>query len=797
MKTRYILFAFAALAMSACARNVEPAEPEGLQVTVTASLEGNDPTRTTVQDGGTQVYWETAEEIKVFFRNSIGRFISQNTEQARTADFTGSFSAVVGSNEGEASSHLIWGLYPFRADATYDGSSVTTTLPSAQTGRAGSFAKNTNITIAQSVGLNLAFYNVCGGLRFSLTQEGIKRITFEGNNGEALAGKIKIAFEDGVPVVSEVVAKDGVLTLTAPDGGTFQTGAWYYISAIPGTLSGGYKMVFYKDNESAKLTSTSSVRIKRGIFGSLADADEDLVFKPTGGGDEPNPEDVIQFADPAAKYACVAMFDTDGDGEVSIEEAEAATSFNGLFANWKGVKCFDEIIYFKNVHSLDGVFNGCDKLVSITIPENITDLGYKAFSDCSSLTSILLPSGITYIGNYTFQNCSQLSSIVIPSNVTSIGEYAFYGCRRLSSIDIPSNVTSIGQYAFYHCGSLSQIVIPDRVTSIGQYAFCYCGSLTQIVIPNGVTSIPAYCFQNCSSLSSISIPEGVTYIGERAFYGVNMWKLELPVSISSLGKRCFGDITCVLLPSTSQISIQPNTFNGVSGIFVPSNMMGMYAVMTNWTNYSSRLHPLDSYREKTAFTLITEGSADMGTSVKWAAYNVGASTPEEYGDYYAWGEIQTKSFYSLNNYKWSNGDVNTLTKYCYDSSYGYNGFTDNKTTLDMEDDAARANWGGNWRMPTTEEWQELADCCYMEWAIYNDINGRMIYSFGSGNQIFFPAAGNGGYGSYIEQAGFYWLADLNEYTPDSANYFAFFSSDIHSFPEIHRPGGLSIRPVCE
>ena len=223
MKTRYIFLAIAALAISACARNTEPSEPEGMHVTIKASLEGSNMTRTTLQNGGTQVYWEPSDEIKVFFRGTGNRFISQNTTLSKTADFTGSFSAVVGSNEGDASSHLIWGLYPFRSDATSDGSSVTTTLPAEQTGRAGSFAKNTNITLAQSAGLNLAFYNVCGGVRFSLTQEGIKRVTFEGNNGEAIAGKIKIAFANGIPIVQEVSEGESVITLTAPNGGTFQT----------------------------------------------------------------------------------------------------------------------------------------------------------------------------------------------------------------------------------------------------------------------------------------------------------------------------------------------------------------------------------------------------------------------------------------------------------------------------------------------------------------------------------------------------------------------------------------------
>ena len=278
MKTRYILFAVVALMISACARNNEPSEPEGMQMTFTAYHEGPEMTRTSVQDGETQVYWEPADEIKVFFNVSGGRFVSQNTENATVATFTGTIDVVAGANEGGNANYTTWGLYPYRSDATSDGSSVTTTLPAEQTGRAGSFARNTNITVAQSSGLNLAFYNVCGGVRFSLLHEGIQRISFEGNNNETLAGKIKISFEDGIPLVTEVSEDKKVLYLTLPDNQAFQTGQWYYFEALPGTLSNGYKMVFYTMTGVDSYVSYDKVSIKRGVFGSIADVDKDLEF---------------------------------------------------------------------------------------------------------------------------------------------------------------------------------------------------------------------------------------------------------------------------------------------------------------------------------------------------------------------------------------------------------------------------------------------------------------------------------------------------------------------------------------
>ena len=93
---------------------------------------------------------------------------------------------------------------------------------------------------------------------------------------------------------------------------------------------------------------------------------------------------------------------------------------------------------------------------------------------------------------------------------------------------------------------------------------------------------------------------------------------------------------------------------------------------------------------------------DLGlpSGTQWATMNIGANAPEEYGDYFAWGETEPKDYYDWGTYKWCMGNYNTMTKYCTISGYGYNGFNDGKTELDPEDDAATAAWGAGWRMPS-------------------------------------------------------------------------------------------------
>jgi hypothetical protein len=115
-----------------------------------------------------------------------------------------------------------------------------------------------------------------------------------------------------------------------------------------------------------------------------------------------------------------------------------------------------------------GPFYYCSSLTSITIPQGVTSIGYRAFEGCSSLTSITIPQGVTSIGRYAFHDCSSLNSITIPESVTSIESYAFYGCSSLTSITIPESVTSIESYAFYGCDSL-RIIIWNTSCSITDY----------------------------------------------------------------------------------------------------------------------------------------------------------------------------------------------------------------------------------------------------------------------------------------------------------------------------------------
>ena len=191
-------------------------------------------------------------------------------------------------------------------------------------------------------------------------------------------------------------------------------------------------------------------------------------------------------------------------------------------------------------------------------------------------------------------------------------------------------------------------------------------------------------------------------------------------------------------------------------------------------------------------------AVDLGlpSGLKWASCNIGATTAEEYGNYYAWGETTPKTDYTWATYKYANGDEHKLTKYCSKARSGDNGFTDNLIILEPADDAATVNWGEVWRMPTDAEWTELQENCTWTWTTQNGVNGYQVTSKTNGNSIFLPAAGYR-YSTSLSSAdsdGYYWSASLNDYTPSNAWSLRFSSGSMYG-DNFYRRGGFPVRPV--
>ena len=253
-------------------------------------------------------------------------------------------------------------------------------------------------------------------------------------------------------------------------------------------------------------------------------------------------------------------------------------------------------------------------------------------------------------------------------------------------------------------------------------------------------------------------------------------------------------------PTTSS----SHTTNGMGTGSFTSSLTGLTANTTYYVRAYATNNAGTAYGSEVSFTTSGGGGdhtyVDLGlpSGLLWATCNVGADTPEDYGDYFAWGETQPKSTYNWSTYQYCMGSENTMTKYCSNSNCGYNGFTDNLTTLLPEDDAATANWGSGWRMPTREEWQELYQNTTNIWTTQSGVHGR-LFTATNGNSLFLPAAGvrEGTSLNFSGSYGLYWSRSLWTDVPNNAwDLYLYFGSggcDVEGSDPRYR--GQSVRPV--
>ena len=196
---------------------------------------------------------------------------------------------------------------------------------------------------------------------------------------------------------------------------------------------------------------------------------------------------------------------------------------------------------------------------------------------------------------------------------------------------------------------------------------------------------------------------------------------------------------------------------------------------------------------------ISDEFVDLGlpSGTLWATRNVGADNPEDCGDYFAWGETVPKELYDWKSYRYGNCIDNwfAITKYCTNSDWGLDGFVDSLTVLEPADDAATANWGDDWRMPTKEEWEELYQNTSFTWTTQNGVEGRLLTG-PNGNTIFLPATGFRLDGELICLGlGIYWSSTLHSHFPERGWSYHFDFESCHVCGTYERSRGQCIRAV--
>ena len=310
-----------------------------------------------------------------------------------------------------------------------------------------------------------------------------------------------------------------------------------------------------KDGESIKITQDENNVYFELEDGTVITMDENNVYFELEDGtvitipksEQSGGTNIIQFEDENVKNLCVATWDTDGDGELSYDEAAAVTTLGTVFKGNTEIQSFNELRYFTGLTVLDAnAFYDNSNLCKIALPDGITTIEDQAFFRCSSLKDIAIPNSVTKIGDSAFDNCNSLVDIALPEGIVTIGDSAFWNCTSLRSITLPQNIITIGNNAFSYCSSLTsffgkyassdhrcliidgqliafarsgltEYVIPNDVTTIGDHAFAGCYDLTNIIFSNSITTIGEWAFVNCTSLTNITLPNSITVIKKGAF----------------------------------------------------------------------------------------------------------------------------------------------------------------------------------------------------------------------------------------------------------------------------------------
>ena len=955
MKKSFILFT-AALSLLACTR-IQELEIPNDNLSIFAKTESPTESKTVVESG-IHVFWEPGDEIAVFWGEKSAKFTTDITAASGTATFKGTFGNAVWPEDLD-----LWAVYPFGEDAAFDGETITTTLPSEQIAREGSFGKDMNLSIAHSNSSTLQFYNVGGGIRFSVTEEGIKKVMFEGLSGEIISGNVKIGFEDGLPVVKEVTSGSQFITLLPPSGKkSFEKDTWYYIVAIPGALEGGYKLRFYKDTDYARKVSEKAAVIKRSIFGNIEKADEGTEYEALTT-HFPETEEEIIVSNQIAMDITTSIFNMvhgedvpdpqvlarnilaiDGVLESELNEDQSAiiikqkdSTYINYLIKYDNVgypfvsesttnSVYEAETHIKNIQSInksaiinqEGMVIPSNKSAVLIIPFYHSDDSQGNNQGGFGVNDLFIEEALSAAGytldapiidddatleKFDINNLCKYGVVIIRTHGvanarTNHGEITTALTTR-ERIDNKTNPESnsiwgdlsrciINNKRIYYCSTVpwmedlatSDTIFPNSLVFTGdcqgmmnpdlrdcffKYEAAACCGFSNIVA-HGTANFAMYRFFNLLGAGTGLHYAHANAVNSQDAINYQHYKEETITNGSQLRSlfRCYlnpkqnktdlflNDLTPKELRSTPNsnsvyLSWQSDSINNLNiseidnyedgfympylklerrySVFIDGKNVGLDITDNHITkdNLGIGTHSwyvvtkvlndgelCDSFQSKEDYFTVTEEpyyitpeAIDLGlpSGLKWASFNLGASRMSGAGKFFAWGETTPKDDYSVSAYQWCQGSESALTKYCSHSKYGYNGFTDNKDVLDLEDDAAHVHLKGDWRIPTYDEWQELFKKCTAEWTNMEGVDGLKFTSTVAGytdKWIFIPASGYM-YGPTLYGAnnGYCWSSSVCVLYQDPYAYaFALSASGTANLMQ-YRYLGMPIRPVTD
>ena len=578
---------------------------------IEASLAESTQTKTIRKEDG-YVYWRPGDAINVFFGNDKGKFISTNTTDATQASFSGSLTitSVIGLSEGVEDNNYLWGLYPYDENATFNGTAITTNLSNMQTGVAGSFANGSYITLARNNSFGLSFYNVLAGFKLSLTRNDIKSISFFGNRGEILTGKISVGFyekesssmfEKGKPYLASVEGNNRYIKLE-PEGEHFQNGEDYYFLFVPTKFYSGFSVILTTTDGKEGLFKYSGNRsFARNVFVNKSNIDDNITFVNA---------EKVDIPDTGFWSYCITYYDQNQDNEISIYEAEAITYID--CSGWS-VKSLEGLSSFKNLKTL---YCSDNPISAIDVSENV-NLTTLECDNCN-IETIDVSKNIN-LWALSCTNNPNLKEIWLGPDQEI--EYLFFdeGITTIKRhIKVPTTV-GIPTNEIWYTSQTGQAITPESVdygfkTALG--ADCpvitsnsYSDGLGKYRMQNPwdvyASKVASQAFGYNSQLKTIILPEGLFGLEDIAFAHSNYLSgIILPSTVKEIGSSIFDE--CYALKTLVIFATTPPSLGSLEGsdpldnlkIYVPQESINAYKQANGWSTHASKIFPISVSESK-------------------------------------------------------------------------------------------------------------------------------------------------------------------------------------------------------
>ena len=556
MRANTIIIAITcALAISCSVKEEDFAFPASGDAVFYAVNGDNHKSKTVLNSEDGTIKWSRGDKINLFYGAGSFEFTSSSIISSAETEFRGSLDGIEYTDDGE-----FWAVYPFGEANTFDGASVTVSLPSTQTATPGTFANKLFISLAKTKDNTLHFYNVCGGVCFSVTEDNIKTVVFTSNNGEPIAGTAKVAFNSAcVPVIEEIISGTSEITLNAPDKETFVKGQMYYVVCLPATLANGYTMrLFRNDGVFSEKKYSKSITVKRSVWGVLNNVDQSLEYEV--------PQNEIRYTTTDGEMlntipSAWEYFDDNywQDEDDDDDDSILATVVSHQYSNGVGIITYSGPIVRAEMPINDISDQTADRhrLLSLVLPESVNMM---FFGYCNNLSKVTILGQLRQtIGSNPFIGCPKLKEFYGPNaynnewlvvnktavsyaacyltpainkrdNITAIGDYCF-ACTDITGAYF-MGVKTIGSRAFYKCRDLSWVHLDD-VETINPEAFMYCSSLETIELPNTLTRIYDQVFYGCSALKKLQLPTSLTYLGSEFIAYSGLKSIVVPASVKN------------------------------------------------------------------------------------------------------------------------------------------------------------------------------------------------------------------------------------------------------------------------